>query len=102
MTATTGPRPTGASRQLQTAKREAADAAAQERGPAGALPPMRAVGYVHVQAGAHPDHDDAVLFLPGELLPSWVVALLDKQHPDHQRVDHELTGRRRQPREVTS
>jgi hypothetical protein len=61
----------------------ARDEAAQERGgsagfPVGVLSP----GYVQCEAGMHPDHGDAVVFPPGQLLPRWVVAALVAQRPD--------------------
>jgi hypothetical protein len=33
----------------------------------------------------HPDHGDAVVFTPGQLLPDWAAELLAKQRPvpDH-------------------
>jgi hypothetical protein len=38
-------------------------------------------GYVWVPAGMHPDHGDAVVFAPGQLLPDWAAELLAEQRP---------------------
>lgn len=65
------------------AKARAADEAAQERGPATALPVgALAPGYVWCAAGMHPDHADAVVYPPGVLLPDWVVAAFAAQQPN--------------------
>lgn len=64
----------------------ARDQAAQEKAGAaardvGVLSP----GVVEVPAGMHPDHGDAVVFTPGELLPDWAAAALAEQRPDPDR-----------------
>jgi len=54
----------------------AEDQAAQERG--GAHPEPRrqvlAENYVHA---VHPDHGEAVVYVPGQALPDWVVDAMD-------------------------
>ena len=66
------------------------DLRAQERGdrPAAAEVFTTAPGYVQVPAGMHPDHDDAVVFAPGQLLPDWAADALRQQKtlPDRQGV----------------
>ncbi len=61
----------------------ARDLRRQERGP---TPPgtsgVLAPGYVQVPGGAHPDHGEAVVFAPGELLPGWLTELLREQRPE--------------------
>jgi hypothetical protein len=60
-----------------------ADLVAQERGdtlpstPEFTLSP----GYVRCEAGMHPDHGEAVIFQPGQLLPGWAAEALEKQRP---------------------
>jgi hypothetical protein len=66
----------------QEERARAADEAAQER--AGATAPdagMLSPGYVQVPAGMHPDHNEATVFSPGELLPGWLATLLREQRP---------------------
>jgi hypothetical protein len=82
-------------------KARAADEAAQER--AGAVARSIGVsgpGYILVPAGMHPDHDEAVTFVPGELLPGWAAdALLDQRpEPDEHGVYHLAPVGRRKPR----
>jgi hypothetical protein len=62
---------------------QAADQAAQERGAATAHDVgMQSPGYIQVPAGMHPDHDEAVMFNPGELLPDWAAEAMRKQRPE--------------------
>jgi hypothetical protein len=64
-----------------------ADMRLQERG--GPPPPspqfMLAPGYIRVPAGMHPDHDDAVVFTPGQLLPGWAGEAFAEQQPKRDR-----------------
>jgi len=48
------------------------------------LPPigMLSPGYIHCEAGIHPDHGEPVVFVPGELLPGWVARTLLEQQPE--------------------
>src|SRR5688572_28342392 len=43
--------------------------------------PALAPGYVRCEAGMHPDHDEAVVFTPGQQLPGWAAKALLDQHP---------------------
>jgi hypothetical protein len=64
-------------------KAQAADETAQEQ--AGATPHnigVQSPGYIAVPPGMHPDHNEAVTFVPGELLPRWAAAALLDQRPD--------------------
>jgi hypothetical protein len=64
-------------------KAKAADEAAQERAGAAARDiGVQSPGYIAVPAGMHPDHDEAVTFVPGELLPRWAAAALLDQRPE--------------------
>jgi hypothetical protein len=61
----------------------ARDEAAQERAGAtaqqvGVLSP----GYVQCAAGMHPDHGEATVYPPGQLLPDWVASALATQRPE--------------------
>ncbi|MEP6528129.1 MAG: hypothetical protein ABJA86_13320 [Nocardioidaceae bacterium] len=72
-------------------KANADDEAAQER--AGAAPHnigVQSPGYSLVPPGMHPDRDEAVTFVRGELLPGWAAdALLDQRpEPDEHGVCH--------------
>ena len=59
------------------------DEAAQERAGAAEHPPaVLAPGYVQCPAGMHPDHGEAVVFPPGQLLPDWAAAALAEQRPE--------------------
>jgi hypothetical protein len=85
-------------------RRRLADEAAQER--AGVRPESvprvtLAPGYVRAPAGMHPDHGDAVVFTPGQLLPDWAAkALVDQEtEPDEHGV-YELKRRGRRSREA--
>jgi hypothetical protein len=65
---------------------EARDEAAQERaGAAAHLTGVLSPGYVQCEAGMHPDHGDAVVYPPGQLLPGWVAAALATQRPEPDR-----------------
>jgi hypothetical protein len=44
--------------------------------------PVLAPGYVRCEAGMHPDHDEAVVFTPGQLLPQWAADALRYQRPE--------------------
>jgi hypothetical protein len=44
--------------------------------------PVLAPGYIRCAAGMHPDHDDAVVFTPGQLLPDWAAEALQHQKPE--------------------
>jgi hypothetical protein len=61
----------------------AKDLKAQER--ADATPdidtPVLSPGYVRCAAGMHPDHGEAVVFVPGQLLPDWAADALASQRP---------------------
>jgi hypothetical protein len=59
------------------------DLRAQERADVtpGIDTPVLSPGYVHCEAGMHPDHGDAVVFPPGQLLPKWAAEALAEQRP---------------------
>jgi hypothetical protein len=62
---------------------KARDEAAQER--AGAVAHnigVQSPGYILCPAGMHPSHNDAVTFVPGEMLPDWAAAALLAQRPE--------------------
>jgi len=64
----------------QEAKARAADVALQERvvdDPPPAVPRV-SPGYVRAR---HPGHGEQVVFVPGELLPDWVVELMTTGSP---------------------
>jgi hypothetical protein len=63
-----------ADRARDEALQEAADATAHQVG-------VQSPGYVQCEAGMHPDHGEATVFPPGQLLPDWVVAALAEQRP---------------------
>ena len=65
---------------------QARDEAAQERAGAAAHPTgVLLPGYVQCPAGMHPDHGDAVVYPPAQLLPDWVAAALATQRPEPDR-----------------
>jgi hypothetical protein len=87
-------------------KAKAADEAAQER--AGAVARdigVQSPGYILVPAGMHPDHNEAVTFVPGEMLPRWAAATLLDQRPEaDEHGVYRLTapvGRRKPPKATT-
>jgi hypothetical protein len=64
-------------------KANAADETAQEQAEAVAHDiGVQSPGYIIVPAGWHPDHDEPVTFVPGELLPVWAAEALADQRPE--------------------
>lgn len=53
---------------------QAADWAAQQRAPGGHNIGTPSPGFIRA---THPDHGESVVYVPGELLPEWVVEALD-------------------------
>jgi len=41
-----------------------------------------APGYIRCPAGMHPDHGEAVVFTPGQLIPGWAAQALVEQRPE--------------------
>jgi hypothetical protein len=61
----------------------ARDEAAQERADVTAHQVgVQSPGYVQCEAGMHPDHGEATVYPPGQLLPNWVAAALAAQRPE--------------------
>jgi hypothetical protein len=70
------------------------------QGRAGAAPHnlgVQSPGYVQVPAGMHPDHDEAVTFVPGEMMPRWAAEALlhQRPEPDEHGVDRRAGSARR-------
>jgi hypothetical protein len=87
------------------AKARAADETAQEQAEAVAHNiGVQSPGYILVPAGMHPDHDEAVTFVPGEMLPGWAAsALLDQRPEGDEHGVYRLApvGRRKPPKATT-
>jgi hypothetical protein len=89
--------------EIREAQARANDQAAQERAEVRIKLGMVAPGTVHAPAGMHPDHDEPIVFVRGEMLPEWAVRALLDQQPKLDQGVYKLApvGRRKQPREVT-
>jgi hypothetical protein len=75
------PDPTRLSADQAEEKARAADIRRQEKGPRDAPePPATSGSYIRCQR--HPVHGEAVMYLPGELLPEWVRQRLQEARPD--------------------
>jgi hypothetical protein len=89
--------------EIREAQARATDQAAQERAEVRIKLGMVAPGTVHAPAGMHPDHDEPVVFVRGELLPEWAVRALLEQQPKLDQGVYRLApvGRRKPPKETT-